>query len=90
MNRLLLTAVFLAASALHADEKKPAPTRADEAVAKRASADKAAAYLDYVAADWTATKKCVTCHTNAPFLMARRAVEKSSKPSLRRLFTALR
>lgn len=78
MNRLLLTAVFLAASALHADEKKPAPTRADEAVAKRASADKAAAYLDYVAADWTATKKCVTCHTNAPFLMARRAVEKSS------------
>ena len=49
----------------------PEPTKASEPVAKAYSPEKAAAYLDGVGVGWTRERKCVTCHTNLPYLMAR-------------------
>src|SRR5262245_59061495 len=47
------------------------PTKPDEPIAKAWSAEKAAAYLDSVAVNWTRDRQCITCHTNLPYLMAR-------------------
>lgn len=71
MTPALVFAVFVAAPA---DFPDPAPTRADEPVAKAYSPDKAAAYLDGVGVGWTRDRACVTCHTNLPYLMARPAL----------------
>lgn len=49
----------------------PEPTKAAEPVAKAYSPEKAAAYLDGVGVGWTRERKCITCHTNLPYLMAR-------------------
>lgn len=49
----------------------PDRTTADEPVAKAYSPEKAAAYLDGVGVGWTRERKCITCHTNLPYLMAR-------------------
>ncbi len=54
-----------------ADFPKPAPTKADEALAKQFSPAKAAEFLDGVGVNWTRTQKCITCHTNMPYLTAR-------------------
>lgn len=54
-----------------ADFPKPAPTKEDEPIAKNFSAAKAAEYLDGVGVNWTRTQKCITCHTNMPYLTAR-------------------
>jgi squalene-hopene/tetraprenyl-beta-curcumene cyclase len=65
-----------------ADEKAkpaPGPNKADEAKANVASVEKAAAFLDAVSLGWTRNRKCTTCHTNVPYLMARRALD--DKPS---------
>lgn len=67
---LLLLALF-ASPALAADFPKPAPTTGDEPVAATFSAAKAAEYLDGVGVNWTRERKCITCHTNMPYLMAR-------------------
>jgi len=53
------------------DIPKPAPTRPDEPIAKQFSAAKAGEYLDGVGVNWTRTHKCITCHTNMPYLTAR-------------------
>ena len=50
---------------------KPAPTKPDEPLAKNFSATKAGEYLDGVGVNWTRTHKCITCHTNMPYLTAR-------------------
>lgn len=63
--------VLAAALAPAADYPAPAPTKADEPVAKAFSPAKAAAYLDGVGVGWTRERKCVTCHTNLPYLLAR-------------------
>jgi len=68
-------ALLAAAFALAAPEfPLPEPTTADEPVAKAYSAAKAAAYLDGVGVGWTRDRKCITCHTNMPYLMARPAL----------------
>jgi len=54
-----------------ADFPQPAPTKADEPIAKTFSAAKAAEYLDGVGVGWTRTHKCISCHTNMPYLAAR-------------------
>lgn len=91
MNRLLLSAFFLfsagALVCLAADPKPAAPApgknRSDEPIAKLASLEKAAAYLDHVGAEWTTKNKCGTCHTNVPYLMARPALKaKATKEEL--------
>ena len=53
------------------DIPTPAPTKPDEPLAKKFSAAKAAEYLDGVGVGWTRERKCITCHTNMPYLTAR-------------------
>lgn len=54
-----------------ADLPRPKPTKPDEPLAKEYSAAKAAEYLDGVGVGWTRERKCITCHTNMPYLTAR-------------------
>ena len=63
---LLLSLAFAAP-----DVPVPEPTKPTEAMAKSFSAAKAAEYLDGVGVGWTRDRKCITCHTNMPYLMAR-------------------
>jgi squalene-hopene/tetraprenyl-beta-curcumene cyclase len=67
------TLLFLAslAGADPAPLPKPAATTEDEPVAKAFSPAKAAEYLDGVGVNWTRDKKCITCHTNMPYMLAR-------------------
>ncbi|WP_439629241.1 squalene--hopene cyclase [Gemmata sp.] len=69
--RAALLLALSAAPALAADVPRPGPTRDDEPLAKAYSAAKAAEYLDGVGVNWTRDRKCVTCHTNMPYLTAR-------------------
>jgi squalene-hopene/tetraprenyl-beta-curcumene cyclase len=48
-----------------------APARADEPVAEQLSLAKAADFLDQVSVNWTTERKCGSCHTNYPYLLAR-------------------
>ncbi|MBX9622530.1 MAG: terpene cyclase/mutase family protein [Gemmataceae bacterium] len=66
--------VFAGLLAAPADFPEPAPTRADEPLARTYSPAKAAAYLDGVGVGWTRDRGCVTCHTNLPYLLARPAL----------------
>ena len=50
---------------------KPMPNVADEPLAKQFSFARTAAFLDATSKWWTEQKKCGTCHTNFPYLMAR-------------------
>ena len=53
----------------------------DEPVRNQLSLKEAALYLDRAALAWQKQKKCVTCHTNMPYLMARPALETIQKDS---------
>ena len=50
---------------------KMPPASADEPIRPRASMASAATFLDSVALNWTRERKCGTCHTNYPYLVAR-------------------
>jgi squalene-hopene/tetraprenyl-beta-curcumene cyclase len=63
--------LLIGCPALATDFPKPAPPKSDEPVAKAFSAAKAAEFLDGVAVNWTRERKCITCHTNMPYLMVR-------------------
>lgn len=52
-----------------------------EPLAAEFSASKAAVYLDRTALTWQKEKKCVTCHTNMPYLFARPALTSVLKDS---------
>src|SRR5437763_16968241 len=52
----------------------PGPNRPDEPRRLHWSPAKAAAFLDHASLTWTREKKCGTCHTNYPFLLARPAL----------------
>jgi len=54
---------------------KPAPNSADEPKRAKPSLAKAAEFLDAVNLHWNHQKKCGTCHTNYPYLMARPALK---------------
>jgi len=78
MKRLMLYGLVLLGVNLLPGAEKVKPTaadpgrnRANEPFAKEHSLKKAAAFLDRVALDWTRERKCGTCHTNVPYLMAR-------------------
>ena len=74
MTRTFLALLFTPLVALAADKPEyaqPNPSSASEPVRKAWSAEKAASYLDAVGVNWTRDRKCVTCHTNMPYLMAR-------------------
>lgn len=53
----------------------------DEPLAEQFSAKRAAIYLDRAALTWQKEKKCVTCHTNMPYLFARPALASIQKDS---------
>ncbi len=69
--RPILMLLLFTSPALGADFPKPAPTKDDEPIAPMFSAAKAAEYLDAVGVTWTRDRKCITCHTNMPYLTAR-------------------
>jgi squalene-hopene/tetraprenyl-beta-curcumene cyclase len=71
MRLALLLFPFLAVPSFAADIPQPAPTKSTEPVAREFSAAKAAEYLDGVGIGWTRERKCITCHTNMPYLTAR-------------------
>ena len=54
---------------------------ADEPIRKTFSAERAARYLDNASLNWQKRRKCATCHTNMPYLMARPALGAVMKDS---------
>src|SRR5262245_9992041 len=79
----LLAAILIAATfgfrALGDDAKptafvRPKANTPDEPLAKELSLAKSAEFLDNVSVSWTRERKCGTCHTNYPYLMARPAL----------------
>ncbi|MFO0802737.1 MAG: hypothetical protein U0791_06385 [Gemmataceae bacterium] len=68
----MLPTLFLALAPF--DIPDPEPTRGTEPLAAAFSKAKAAEYLDGVGVGWTRDRKCITCHTNMPYLMARPAL----------------
>jgi squalene-hopene/tetraprenyl-beta-curcumene cyclase len=63
--------------------KKPGPNRADEPLAEKVSLARAAEFLDGATVAWTAAKKCASCHTTYPYLMARPALGEKDAPVYR-------
>ena len=57
-------------------------TSPQEPLARALSLKKSAELLDAVAVDWTRQRKCGTCHTNYPYLMARPALKEFSSPAM--------
>ncbi len=91
--RLLVLAATATAVACGGEERPPAvhvpawdPIVADEPFARDFSAIKAARSLDGAARYWSGTRKCAACHTLAPYLMARPALNAvSPEPAEARL-----
>jgi squalene-hopene/tetraprenyl-beta-curcumene cyclase len=78
VQRLILSGLAVLLSASLAAAAGPGPNNPDEARAKTVSLEKGAAFLDAVSLKWTQSRKCGTCHTNVPYLMARPALKQSS------------
>jgi squalene-hopene/tetraprenyl-beta-curcumene cyclase len=68
--RFMLLLLLCAAPAA-ADTPKPAVTTPNEPLAKAFSARKAADYIDGASLNWTRERKCFSCHTNVPYMLAR-------------------
>lgn len=64
------------------DIAKPAPNSKDEPLADKVSLAKSAEFLDGIAVSWTREKKCGTCHTNYPYLMARPFLKEGASTGL--------
>ncbi|HJZ59139.1 MAG TPA: prenyltransferase/squalene oxidase repeat-containing protein [Gemmataceae bacterium] len=62
----------------------PAPGAAtpDEPLAANVSLERAGEYLDVVTLDWLRERKCASCHTGYPYLMARAALGEPKAPAL--------
>jgi squalene-hopene/tetraprenyl-beta-curcumene cyclase len=58
------------------------PNSPDEPFRAVASLADAAVFLDRVAVDWTRQRKCGTCHTNYPYLVARPVVAEPATPAM--------
>jgi squalene-hopene/tetraprenyl-beta-curcumene cyclase len=70
--RFSLLFIFVVSPAF-AETPKPTPTTANEPFAKSFSIAKAADYIDAVSLNWTRERKCFSCHTNVPYMLARPA-----------------
>jgi squalene-hopene/tetraprenyl-beta-curcumene cyclase len=88
MNRSLfgcLALVFLVSTVIAGEPEafpKPSPNSAKEPLAQTLSLDRTAAFLDGAALAWTREKKCNSCHTTYPYLMARPALGDTKAPAL--------
>ena len=58
------------------------PNSPDEPLRPVASLASAATFLDSVALDWTRQRKCGTCHTNYPYLVARPVLKEPATPAM--------
>jgi squalene-hopene/tetraprenyl-beta-curcumene cyclase len=91
MNRSLLgcfALVFLASAASAGEPEefpKPTPNSAKEPLAKELSLARAGVFLDGAALAWTRERKCGSCHTTYPYLMARPALGDARAPALLRM-----
>ncbi len=65
-----------------AARKPPEPSRQDEPLAAQLALAKATEFLDAASLNWTQQKKCGSCHTNYPYLMARPALKEIASPVL--------
>jgi squalene-hopene/tetraprenyl-beta-curcumene cyclase len=69
-------------------EKRPGepakmpPNSPEEPLRPSASLASAATFLDSVALDWTRGRKCGTCHTNYPYLVARPFLKEPASPAM--------
>jgi squalene-hopene/tetraprenyl-beta-curcumene cyclase len=88
MSRLVFSclAMMFLVAAVQAREPeafpKPTANSAKEPMAKALSLDKAGGFLDGAALAWTQEKKCGSCHTTYPYLMARPALGNPKAPAL--------
>jgi squalene-hopene/tetraprenyl-beta-curcumene cyclase len=77
-----LLAALTAAGFTLAQEKptypKPTANSAEEPIAKALSLARSAEFLDNASVTWTRERKCGTCHTNYPYLMARPLIDKNA------------
>lgn len=78
MNRWVIASIALlvniAANSCAQEAKPPIKllvNSPDEPMAKQMSLARTAQFLDHQSAAWTETRKCGTCHTNFPYLLAR-------------------
>ena len=58
------------------------PNSPEEAIRPAASLTVAATFLDNVALNWTRQRKCGTCHTNYPYLVARPVLKEPAAPAM--------
>jgi squalene-hopene/tetraprenyl-beta-curcumene cyclase len=86
LGALFLSAILGRWASALADEPAPAAgvpgTSAAEPIAPAASMARAAAFLDETALTWTRQRRCGTCHTNYPYLVARPALKEFSAPAM--------
>ena len=68
---LVLAVAGMAAAPQAQDFVRPKNGSPDEPFAKSVSFEKAAEFLDHATVSWIRTKKCGTCHTSYPYLLAR-------------------
>jgi squalene-hopene/tetraprenyl-beta-curcumene cyclase len=82
---VLLAAGLAANGPAPADKPTPRPAanRADEPRAKVLSLARSAAFLDGVTLAWIRQRKCASCHTGFPYLLARPALGDPRAPALR-------
>ncbi len=88
---LLLVAVASHAALVHSigvgvEAAEPAPGKgtvtSTEPIAPVVSLARAARYLDERSLAWTRERKCGSCHTNYPYLVARPALKEHTSPAL--------
>jgi len=84
-----ITGVLLtlaAPSGVSADEpaptRKPAPNSAREPLAAKLSLARSAEFLDAATLAWTQQRRCGSCHTSYPYLMARPMLGDARAPAL--------
>ena len=96
MNRhlpILLSSLLAIAASASAEEPlakftAPAPNSPAEPLAKQMSVAKAVDFIDRASLHWQRSRKCVTCHTNGAYLMARARLKVDPAPhiSVRKFF----
>ena len=78
--------VGILTSAAHGQDKdafpKPSANSADEPIAKKLSLAKGAEFLDNAAMAWMLSRKCASCHTTYPYVMARPMLGDAKAPAL--------
>ena len=84
---VLLTALLAVAASTAGEEplakpEAPAPNSPDEPLAKQMSVAKAVDFIDRASLHWQRSRKCVTCHTNGAYLMARGQLKANPAPHI--------